>query len=278
MNAENGYTIGLPPVASSYGSDIDALMLLMHVVMVAIFVIWGVYFVYCLVKYRAKDGERGVYHQAGENASFIPDGIILVFEIWLILAFGIPMWVSIKQQTPPPEESLEIVLVAEQFAWNFQYPGADRKFGRRDVKLVSASNAIGLDATDPAAKDDVVTVNNLHVPMNKPVILRMTSKDVIHDFQVTNFRNKQDILPGQMTMLWFEPTVPGKYEIACAQLCGLGHTKMIGNVFVDSQQDWDKWFQEELEYKTADAGTTGSDEAAVVSRQGSGDEKQETVL
>jgi heme/copper-type cytochrome/quinol oxidase subunit 2 len=73
VNADNGYAIGLPPVASTYGGDIDALMLLMHVVMIAIFVIWGVYFTYCLIKYRARDGERGTYHQAGENASFIPE-------------------------------------------------------------------------------------------------------------------------------------------------------------------------------------------------------------
>ena len=99
---------------------------------------------------------------------------------------------------------------------------------------MSAENAIGLDPDDPASKDDIVTINNLNVPVGKPTILRMTSKDVIHDFQVTNFRNKQDIVPGLETMLWFEPTVEGKYEIGCAQLCGLGHTKMVGNVFVQS--------------------------------------------
>jgi cytochrome c oxidase subunit 2 len=262
VNSEGGYTIGIPPVASTYGAQIDSLMWLLHIVMVAIFVIWGVYFVYCLVRYRARDGERAVYHQAGEKASFIPDGLILAFEVWLIIAFGIPMWNALKRETPPPENSLEVVLVAEQFAWNFQYPGPDGKFGRRDVKLVSALNAIGLDDSDPAAKDDIVTVNNLRVPVGKPVILRMTSKDVIHDFQVTNFRNKQDILPGQMQMLWFEATQTGQFEIGCAQLCGLGHTKMTGNVFVETPEAYQEWMKGELEQKLAQAGPSSGPAAS----------------
>lgn len=252
MNSDGGYTIGMPPVASTYGDQIDSLMLLLHVVMVAMFIIWGLYFAYSLVRYRAREGERATYHQSGEKASFIPDGIILAFEVWLILAFGIPMWAELKQQTPPAEDSLEIVMVAEQFAWNFQYAGPDKKFGRRDPKLVSGSNPMGIDDEDPAAADDVMTVNNLYVPVDKPFILRMTSKDVIHDFQVTNFRNKQDVLPGMETTLWFEPNKVGKYEIGCAQLCGLGHTKMVGNVFVKSPEEYEEWFKEELEYKLAD--------------------------
>lgn len=256
MNSESGFTIGLPPVASTYGDDIDALMALLHIVMVAMFIIWGVYFAYSLVRYRARPGGKATYHQAGEKASFIPDGIILAFEVWLILAFGIPMWAELKQETPPVEDSLEIHMVAEQFAWNFQYAGPDGVFGRRDPKLVSGSNPMGIDDNDPAARDDVTTVNNLYVPVDKPFILRMTSKDVIHDFQVTNFRNKQDVLPGMETTLWFEPNRIGKYEIGCAQLCGLGHTKMVGNVFVKPMEEYEEWFQEELEYKLADFGET----------------------
>ena len=263
MNSDGGYTIGLPPVATTYGGDIDSLMYLLHIVMVAMFIIWGVYFGYCLWTYRATPGGKATYHQAGEKTSFIPDGIILAFEVWLILAFGIPLWAELKQETPPVEDSLEIHMVAEQFAWNFQYAGPDGKFGRRDPKLVSGSNPMGIDDDDPASADDVMTVNNLYVPVNKPFILRMTSKDVIHDFQVTNFRNKQDVVPGLETMLWFEPNKEGKYEIGCAQLCGLGHTKMVGNVFVKSQAEYEEWFQEELEYKLSEAEPASSDNLVI---------------
>lgn len=258
-----GYEFGLPPPASSYAGQIDSLMWLLHVVMVAIFVIWGVYFTYCLVAYRATNGHRASYHTAGERSSLIPDGLILAFEMWLILAFGIPIWAQVKQQTPPPEEAVQVNLIGQQFAWNFQYPGPDGKFGGRKVSLVTAANSIGLDDTDPASKDDVVTINNLHVPVGKPVILHMTSKDVIHSFQVTNFRNKQDLVPGLNTTLWFTATEVGKYEIGCAQLCGIGHTQMVGNVFVDTPEDYDKWMKEQVQARVATSeGTPRADAVA----------------
>jgi len=246
-----GYEWGLPPAASSYAGQIDSLMWLLHVVMVAIFVIWSVYFVYCLFAYRATNGHRASYHTAGERSSLIPDGLILAFEMWLILAFGIPIWAQIKQHTPPADQALEVNVMGQQFAWNFQYAGPDKTFGRRKVSLVTAANSIGLDDTDPAAKDDIVTINNLHVQVGKPVILHMTSKDVIHSFQVANFRNKQDLVPGLQTMLWFTPTVKGEYEIGCAQLCGIGHTTMVGRVFVDTPEDYDKWVKEQLQARVA---------------------------
>src|SRR5262249_4037664 len=227
----------MPEPVSSYAHQIAWLMNLLDIVMVGIFVVWGIYFVYCLIAYRARDGERATYHQRGERASFIPDGLILAFEMWLILAFGIPIWASLKQETPPPDEALTVNLIAQQFAWNFQYPGPDGKFGRRDVSLISASNPIGLDENDPAAKDDIVTINNLNIPVGKATILNMTSKDVIHDFAVANFRNKQDVVPGLQTHLWFKPEKTGKFEIGCSQLCGLGHTQMVGNVFVQTADE-----------------------------------------
>lgn len=255
MNPEYGFETWMSQPASTYSGQIDWLMTLLHVVMVGMFVIWGIYFVYCLVSYRAKPGGKATYHQTGETASFVPDGLVLAFEIWLIVAFGIPIWAELKQDTPPVDESLEIQLVAQQFAWNFQYPGPDGEFGKRDVALVSPSNPIGLDESDPAALDDIITINNLYVPVNKPVILRMTSKDVIHNFQVTNFRNKQDTLPGTVQTLWFEPNETGKFEIGCAQLCGIGHTQMVGNVFVETQEDYDEWHAEQLEDRLAELGS-----------------------
>lgn len=248
-----GFKTWLPESASSYAPQIDFLMTVLHAVMIGIFVVWGIYFVYCLVAYRARDGRRGEYHQTGEKASFLPDALILAFEMWLILAFGIPLWSSVKQSTPPVDGSNSVHVVAQQFAWNFHYPGPDGKFGRRDVKLVTAANAIGLDDADPAAKDDFVTINNLMVPLGRPTVLQMTSKDVIHDFWVSNFRNKQDVVPGLNTNLWFEPTKTGKFEIACAQLCGLGHTQMVGNVFVQSPEEFGDWQKTQLSEKQGTA-------------------------
>jgi len=226
---------------------------LLHWVMLGIFVLWGIFFVYCLIRYRARDGQRGEYHQSGEMASLVPDGLVLVFEIWLIIAFGIPMWRSIKQETPNEKDATMVNVIAQQFAWNFHYPGADGQFGRRDARLVTASNAIGLDESDPAAKDDYSSINNLHVPLGKPVILHMTSKDVIHNFAVAEFRNKHDVVPGMSTTLWFDPLYTGKFEIGCSQLCGLGHTRMRGDVIVDTPEDYAAWVKEQLADKAGSA-------------------------
>jgi len=251
---EYGFEMGLPEAASSYAGRIDSLLSILHVVMIAMFVIWGVYFVYCLVVYRDRDGRTAAYHTEGERASFLPDGLVLAFELWLILVFGIPLWAQVKEETPPPADALQVHVVAQQFAWNFHYPGPDGKFGRRSVALVTASNAIGLDESDPAARDDWTTINVLHVPVDRPVILDMTSKDVIHSFQVANFRNKQDVVPGMKTMYWFQATKVGKFEIGCAQLCGIGHTQMRGDIYVDTPEDYESWAREKLDERLAESG------------------------
>lgn len=257
MNDSKGFNWGLPESASTYAPQVDAMLGLLHWVMVGIFVLWGIYFVFCLIRYRERPGERATYHQTGENLSFIPDGLILLFELWLIFAFGIPMWTSIKQQTPPPESSLLVKLVGQQFAWNFHYPGPDGKFGRTLVSLVSPSNPVGLDDSDPDAKDDILSVNNLVVPEKKPVVLEMTSRDVIHNFAVAQFRNKQDLVPGLKTSYWFEATRTGTFEIGCSQLCGLGHTRMRGDVIVKTAADYDAWVKEQEAAKASTAAAPG---------------------
>ena len=143
---------------------------------------------------------------------------------------------------PSASEALVVQVTGEQFAWNIHYPGPDGKFGRTDLKLLDLqSNPLGLDRDDPAAKDDVTTLNQMHLPANKPVIVRLRSKDVIHSFGVPEFRVKQDAIPGLTIPIWFIPNVTTaemraktgnaefQYEIACAQLCGLGHARMRGS-------------------------------------------------
>jgi len=173
----------------------------------------------------------------------------LGFEIWLVFFLGLPIWAQIKEDFPKAETSNVITLVAEQYAWNFQYAGPDGIFGNRDAKQISSSNTLGLDATDPNGADDNISINELHVPLGKATVLRMTSKDVIHSFFVPEFRTKQDIVPGLETLLWFEATHTGRFEIGCAQLCGLGHYRMRGEVVVHSPEDFAAWQQEQLKQK-----------------------------
>ncbi len=173
---------------------------------------------------------------------------MLVAEIILLVAFSIPAW---SRWTTKPEASknpLEIRIVAEQFAWNIQYPGADGVFGRTRSELVSATNPMGLDPDDPAGKDDIITLNQLHLQVNRPVLIRLTSKDVIHSLNLPVMRVKQDAIPGMEVPVQFTPSKtnfgPMGWEIACAQLCGLGHYRMRGQMTVHTKDDFEKWLKD----------------------------------
>jgi cytochrome c oxidase subunit II len=184
---------------------------------------------------------------------------VAVVEAVLLIGFAIPLWAARVDARPPDSEALVVQVTGEQFAWNIHYPGADRVFGRTDIKLLDLQvNPLGLDRSDPAAKDDVTTVNQLYLPVNQPVIVRLRSKDVIHSFGVPEFRVKQDAVPGLTIPIWFIPTVTTadmrtrkgnpefQYEIACAQLCGLGHARMRGFVTVQSAEEFQMWMEEEV--------------------------------
>ena len=128
-------------------------------------------------------------------------------------------------------------------------------FGRRDVSLVDEeTNPLGLDRDDPAGKDDITTINQLHIPVGKPVLINLTSKDVIHSFSLNELRIKQDAIPGISIPISFEAKMTSpidsttglsKWNIACAQLCGLGHYKMRGYLYVHTMEDFKKWLEEQ---------------------------------
>lgn len=242
---------GLPQQASTYAANVDSSIHVLHIGMVVIFVLWLSFFIYCLVRFRQKKVPQASYQGwKGTAASFVPDVLVLSFELWLIFAFGLPIWSHIKNEFPKEEDSHVVGLTAEQFSWGFQYPGPDGKLGRRQATLINVSNPLGLDKTDPNGQDDVVLYNELHVPLGKPTLLQMTSKDVIHSFFVPEFRVKQDVVPGLTSPLWFEPTAPGRYEIGCAQLCGTGHYVMRGDVVVHTPEDYARWWETLRQQKT----------------------------
>ncbi len=162
----------------------------------------------------------------------------------MVLLFGlaVPLWAKVVDKMPPENGSTIIRVVAQQFGWNVRYAGPDGVFGKQDMTKMSPTNPIGLDSADPHTKDDIQTLNSIHVPVNKPVIVHLTSKDVIHSFKVIAFRVTQDAIPGMSIPVWFTPIKEGRYQINCAQLCGTGHYSMSqGFVTVDSQENYDKW-------------------------------------
>jgi cytochrome c oxidase subunit 2 len=148
-------------------------------------------------------------------------------------------------------------VVADQYSWNVHYAGADGQFGRVDMALVAADNPLGLDRRDPLAKDDLTFINQMTVPVNRPVLVRLSSKDVIHSFGINEMRVKQDASPGFDTPVWFVPTVTTadmrqrlgrpdfQYEVACSQLCGLGHFRMRAFLNVVTAAEYQAFLDEE---------------------------------
>ena len=252
--------LGLPALAAQHGGQIDSLIGWIHVFMLLLFVGWGGFFAYCLIRFR--QSRHPVANYAGvksHRSSYLEIAVALV-EAVLLFGFAIPLWAARVGRMPPESEALVVQVTGEQFAWNIHYAGADRVFGRTDVSLIDLqANPLGLDQSDPAAKDDVTTLNQMYLPVNTPVIVKLKSKDVIHSFGVPEFRVKQDAVPGFTIPIWFVPTVTTaemrarkgdpqfQYEIACAQLCGLGHARMRGFVTVQSAGEFQKWMDEKLE-------------------------------
>ncbi len=237
----SNYGWGLPIQASTYASKIDSSLAILHGVMILIFAVWAIYMAYCLIRYRKKDGAAGYYSHKTPLSSLIPDGVILIFEIWLIFVVGVPIFAHIKEDLPKPDNAVQVNCIAEQFTWIFHYPGPDGKFGKLNSKLVHADNPLGLDENDADAKDDIASINELHLPFGKPVLMNLSSLDVVHSFFVPEFRMKQDVVPGMLIPVWFEPNMEGQFEIGCAQLCGTGHYRMRGDVIVQSVEKHDEW-------------------------------------
>jgi cytochrome c oxidase subunit II len=243
--------LGLPVQASAHAAEIDQMISLVHWLMAVLFVGWGLFFVYVLFRFRRGANPKASYTGAKGKMSKGLEVAVAIVEVILLVAYAIPAWARRVKQFPSESEAVVVRVVGEQFAWNIHYPGPDGKFGRTDIKLVSADNPLGLDKTDPNAKDDLTTINQLNLPIDRPILVHLSTKDVIHSFGLIEMRVKQDAIPGLNIPVWFVPTRVGEYEIACSQLCGLGHFRMRGFVNIQSAGDYDKWMADQVKQLTA---------------------------
>jgi cytochrome c oxidase subunit 2 len=189
-------------------------------------------------KYRdtGQKSDRGLYTHGSNRLVVLWTVITAVVFITLGL-MGQSVWASLRLHDAPPG-SYSVEVVAQQFQWNFHYAGKDGKYGRTDPQLIddAALNFVGLDSSDAAAADDAVTTA-LVIPVNRPVELRLRSKDVIHNFWVPQLRFKQDLVPGMEIKVHFTANKVGKYELACAELCGQLHFKMRSFMLVLPETD-----------------------------------------
>ena len=215
----------LPVDVSTFGREIDSLFYLIYYITGATFILVTFLMILFLVVYRQKDGRRAVYTHGNTTLEII--WTIIPAAILVVLSFmSVSTWAKVKRFAP--DSDFEVQVTAKQFNWEVVYPGADGKFG---------------------TSDDVQFDNDIHVPVNKVVRVHLGSKDVIHSFFLPNLRLRQDAVPGRNILVWFEATTPGKYEIACSQLCGFGHSGMIGWLYVDTPEEYAKWAADKLSVK-----------------------------
>jgi len=215
--------------------------------MAALFFGWSAFFIFVLIRFRKRVHPRADHLGVRSGISTHLEFSVVLIEAVLLLGFAIPLWARRVNQFPPGKDALLVHVVAQQFSFNYHLPGPDGQFGRRDVGFVSNTNPLGLDPNDPAGKDDIVTSGELHVPVNRPIVAELSSKDVIHDYFLPAMRIGGDAIPGSLIPIWFTPVKTGSYEVICAQLCGLGHSGMKGTLVVDTPQDYQAWLKERAE-------------------------------
>jgi cytochrome c oxidase subunit 2 len=238
--------LGLPVLASENGQAVDSLIVYVHWLMILLFVGWLSYFLFVLWRFSHQRHPKADHHGVRSHASSYLEVLVAGVEAVLLLGVAVPIWARSADVTriPNAADATRIQIVAQQFAWNCRYPGPDGKFGKQDMSLVTSDNSFGISPSDPDGKDDVQVLNEIHVPVNKPVIAYVSSRDVIHSFKVIAFRVTQDAIPGMRIPCWFKPVKEGRYQINCAQLCGNGHSSMAGGfIVVESQEAYEKWLK-----------------------------------
>jgi cytochrome c oxidase subunit 2 len=193
------------------------------------FVIMVVVIVWSMVMHRERSGHKAVYtHGMGKRHLMFTAALAgaIFFGIdgtALVHAYEDITEAFFKFPTQA-ENPVQVEVLAQQWAWNFRYPGPDGKFN---------------------TPDDVVTLNDLRIPVGRPVLVKMKSKDVIHSFYLPNFRTKQDVVPGAITKIWFQAKEQGHFEIGCAQHCGANHYKMRGFLTITTPDEYERWLKQE---------------------------------
>lgn len=234
--------LGLPEDASAEGFIIDHLLEVVHWFIFILFIGWSIFFLYMLWRFRASKNPKAQHDGLKSHISTHAEIGVVVIEVLLLLGFAIPIW-AIQVKEFPTVGSTPIRAVAYQFGWQFHYPGEDGNFGRQEPRLVTGANPLGIDWTDPVSKDDVVVMNTMKAPLGQKLAIRVTSKDVIHNFAAPSFRVAKDAIPGIQNPIWFTPIKLGEFDIICGQLCGSGHGVMKGTVEVITKEDFDAFIK-----------------------------------
>lgn len=225
------------PVASNWGSIDDTITITFYVTGI-VFVAVNLFLAYTIYRFRHNPERRALYEPENKKLE-VWLTVITAVGVAAMLAPGLVVWADF---VTVPEDADEIEVVGEQWQWSYRFPGEDGVLGKVDARFIGPDNPFGMSPDDEAGLDDIlVSTNELHLPIDRPVKVNLRSKDVLHDFAVSEFRVKMDLVPGLVSYLWFTPTRTGKFDILCMELCGIAHYAMRGYVVVDEQADFDDW-------------------------------------
>jgi cytochrome c oxidase subunit 2 len=244
--------VWFPENISTFGHELDNLFAIIYWVSVAIFFLTFGVMGYFLVKYRYRKEARG-YNYHGNNLVEITWTILPTILFASIGLYSDDIWERTKYSSRLPQADVKVLVMGKQYGWQFLYPGADGKFGRnaytdRDIcrKLISMTNPFGIDSSDAASMDDFTTENQFKVPVNANIVFHGSSQDVLHSFFLPHARVKQDVVPGTWMNIWCNLFKTGKYELACAELCGGGHYSMRAEYEVLSKSAYEQWVDKKV--------------------------------
>lgn len=242
----------LPEPSSEHGVWLRNMFFWTLVATVPVFIITHIALFWFSFKYRHDENRKSYYYPHNNRLELIWTIIPAIVMILLVYE-GLRNWYKITG--PAPQEAMIVEATAQQFFWTLRYSGTDNKLGQKTVLLINSDNgqnALGQDWKDKANHDDFIA-EELHMPVGKPILVKINSIDVLHSFFLPHFRVKMDAVPGIPTQFWFTPTKTTQqmreelgdpnfnYELACAELCGQSHYNMRKVVVVESQEEFDEW-------------------------------------
>jgi cytochrome c oxidase subunit 2 len=244
----------LTPIASNWQQMDDALVLTL-VITAAIFIIINLFVAYAVIKFRHREGMRASPEHGGKKLEWWLIGVTSV-GIAVMLAPGLDVYAKL---ITPPANAMQFEVMGQQWQWHYRLPGKDGKLGLTDVSHITSTNPFGMSDKDPNGQDDIlVESQEMHIPVNKPVKVLLRAQDVLHDFYVPQFRTRMNMVPGMVTSFWFTPTRTGKFEVMCAQLCGVGHANMRSYVIVEDETAYAAWLATQPTFAAKLAGVGGA--------------------
>ena len=225
------------PIASNWGTIDDTIDITFWVTGI-VFVAVNLFMAYCVMRFRHRKERRAAYEPENKKLEAWLVGLTTI-GVAAMLAPGLLVWAKFVSV---PEDAAVVEAVGQQWYWSYRFPGKDGKLGIVDARHVSDKNPFGMNPDDPNGQDDILVASpELHLPIGKPVKVLLRSKDVLHNFTVAQIRAKMDLVPGLVTYIWFTPTLAGKFDVLCEELCGIAHFTMRGKLVVEEERAFQAW-------------------------------------